>query len=498
MKLNQDIILKRLNEYVDARDIGQRGSDKLLLQRPEFYLDKAGLFVENHVYVCSADHLPALPTIEANVLLICLGNSPQLSTYKHRCSVININGNENIFTVFNIVQQIFNLYETWEASLNRILRNSASLQEILDTSKGIFENPMLLLGADFKYLARTEEQYLAEKMNINLHAETFDSEKLATFLSLHDMSTHVREPFVLSLMNRRSMAMNVFDNEEYMGCFIVFEEYRDFCSSDTVLCSFLYKYIRQAILSNPVLASERSALRHAIRDVVAGNPVDFDHRRVLDFANNKCDYVCACLQPEMLSTHLPSGYIPSIIEDVVPGSLSFELGVSVVALMPLESDEIQYDQTIAALNYKVGISQPFRNLFESNHYYYQAAAALKNGLLFEKEKTAYYFNDCITTELLLNAANGKPADIFFSEGLSALVEYDKGSQVSYLETLKVYLDNNMAVTKTAQDLFVHRSTLLERIGHINDFLAEELADPERRLAIRTAIGIAELYKKLEE
>ena len=74
MKLNQDIILKRLNEYVDARDIGQRGSDKLLLQRPEFYLDKAGLFVENHVYVCSADHLPALPTIEANVLLICLGN----------------------------------------------------------------------------------------------------------------------------------------------------------------------------------------------------------------------------------------------------------------------------------------------------------------------------------------------------------------------------------------------------------------------------------------
>ena len=56
----------------------------------------------------------------------------------------------------------------------------------------------------------------------------------------------------------------------------------------------------------------------------------------------------------------------------------------------------------------------------------------------------------------------------------------------------------MAVTKTAQDLFVHRSTLLERIGHINDFLAEELADPERRLAIRTAIGIAELYKKLEE
>lgn len=498
MKLNKDIILKRLNEYVDARDVGMAGSSKLLLQRPEFYLDKAGFFLENRVYVCSADHLPALPTIETNVLLICLGNSPQLSTYKRRCSVICVDGNENIFTVFNILQQIFNQYEAWEEHLNRILRHNASLQEMLDASKGIFENPMLLLGADFKYLARTEEQYLKENLNINFNAETFDAEKLATFLSLHDMSTHVREPLILKLMDRRSLSMNVFDNEEYMGCFIVFEEYRGFCESDSVLCEFLYKFLRQAILNNPVLTSERSALRYTIRDLIVGNPVDFEHRRALDFANNGTEYVCTCLQPDMISTHLPSGYIPSIIEESVPGALSFEYGDSVVALIPIADGLFEVDKTTASLNYKIGVSLPFHNLFDSVHYYYQASAALKNGLLFDSDKSAYYFNDYISTELLLNAANGKPADIFFSKGLTALVDYDNSSQVSYLETLKVYIDNNMSVTKTAQELFIHRSTLLERIGHINRFLGEELSDPERRLAIRTAIGIAGIYKKLEE
>ena len=56
--------------------------------------------------------------------------------------------------------------------------------------------------------------------------------------------------------------------------------------------------------------------------------------------------------------------------------------------------------------------------------------------------------------------------------------HDENSQVSYLETLRVYLDNNLSVTKTAAALYLHRSTLLDRLAHITQMLGCDLKNPD--------------------
>ena len=108
-------------------------------------------------------------------------------------------GSWDIFRVFNLVQEIFNRYDSWEEQLWSILRHGAGLSQMLDVSRGIFENPLLLTGTDFRYLGVTEEDYLKNQLGLQLDTQTFDVEKMATFLSLHDMSIHVREPLLLVL-----------------------------------------------------------------------------------------------------------------------------------------------------------------------------------------------------------------------------------------------------------------------------------------------------------
>ncbi|MDD5824225.1 MAG: helix-turn-helix domain-containing protein [Firmicutes bacterium] len=504
MKLNKDIIYNNLKDYMSVKYEGQNGSSKLLLQRPEFYLDRSGFFQENHVYVCSADHLPALPNIEDNVLLVCLGNAPQLAVFKRRCSLISVDENENIFRVFNIIQQIFNKYEDWETKLNKILRRGSSLQEILDVSKNIFDNPMILIGSDFRYLARTEEKYLRETMNINLDGESFDVDKMSTFLSVQDMSTHVKDPFVISALGTRSLATNIFDGDEYMGCFVVLEAYRELTAADSALSRFLYKFIKQAMLNNPLISSERSALRRVVKDIIAGVPIAYEQRRIIDLVNSQHAFVCMTLQPDALTSPFPNGYIPSVLESSFEDALAFEHAGEVIMLLQADKKtgltDKQKDKLLELFEFidcRAGMSLPFNNLLEVKNYYYQAYSALKNGILMKVDASIYNYDDYIVTELLLNSANGKPAHIFFSSGLTALVEYDRNSQVSYIDTLKIYLDNGMAVTKTAQDLFIHRSTLLDRLAHINRYIGEELEDPEKRLAIRIAIGIQGLYSEFE-
>ena len=313
MKLCADILYWRLKEELKAVELHGAGSMELTLSRPEFYLDRTQTFEKNRVYVCSADHLPTRPSLRENVCLVCLGQHWNLTAFYDRCSVIVVEADTDIFRVFNLVQHIFDQYEAWEERLWHILRHGANLPQMLEVSRDILSNPMQLIGSDFRYLAVTDEAYFQKDLGIRLDTETFDAEKMATFLSLHDLSTHVHEPLLLELQGARTLSVNVFDQEEYLGCLTVFEAFRPLRDSDRSLAVFLAKLLRQAIQQNPVLASTRSAVRRALRSVIAGQPVDFELRRALSQENGKTDWVCVRLQPKRGAAPLPGAYLSAAL-----------------------------------------------------------------------------------------------------------------------------------------------------------------------------------------
>ena len=63
MKLCADILYWRLKEELTGVLFHGRKNSTLILNRPEFYLDRSQSFEENSVYVCSADHLPQTPEL---------------------------------------------------------------------------------------------------------------------------------------------------------------------------------------------------------------------------------------------------------------------------------------------------------------------------------------------------------------------------------------------------------------------------------------------------
>ena len=137
MKLCADILYWRLKEELKTVELHGAGSLELTLSRPEFYLDRTQTFEKNRVYVCSADHLPARPSLRENVCLVCLGQHWNLAAFYDRCSVIVVEADTDIFRVFNLVQHIFDRYEAWEEQLWHILRHGASLPQMLEVSRDI-------------------------------------------------------------------------------------------------------------------------------------------------------------------------------------------------------------------------------------------------------------------------------------------------------------------------------------------------------------------------
>ncbi len=486
MRLNADIIYHNLKDVLDVDIRGVFEAD-LTLFRPEFYLDRTERFLDDHVYVCSADHLPDEAVIGDDVLLICLGDAPQLELFEKRCGVLSVSGDEDIFRVFNTVQEIFNRYEAWETELNAILRRGASVQELLEASREIFGNPMLLTGADFSYLGFTERDCLEGRLGLRLDRPNFDPDLMEVFLSLHELATDIREPLLLDLMGRSTLSVNLFDMDEYLGCITVFGEFRGFHSSDIQLCQFLAEIIRQAFLLKPHLAGDRSSVRNAIRDMLCGQPLNREQRGVLRRYGSHGEMVCAVFQPEPESGTLPGGYLSSLIEQQFRDSLAFEYEARVTALIPAEQADAGLPALLRKLRQVCGISHRLSDLQEASFAYYQASSALDAGLRIHPGQSTYLFEDYILPLLLRNSTAHIPARYFYSEGLARLSAHDESSPVSYIDTLRTYLDSNMSVAATARALNLHRSSLIDRLERIGQILGCDLEDPGERLAIQIVL-----------
>lgn len=85
--------------------------------------------------------------------------------------------------------------------------------------------------------------------------------------------------------------------------------------------------------------------------------------------------------------------------------------------------------------------------------------------------------------------NELPVESLLTQGLRALIDHDQQKNSEYLHTLDLYLQNETSVSRTAEALFIHRSSLLKRLDKIYRLLGSTLDTPEERLYLRLCLEL---------
>ena len=62
------------------------------------------------------------------------------------------------------------------------------------------------------------------------------------------------------------------------------------------------------------------------------------------------------------------------------------------------------------------------------------------------------------------------------------------------QTLRVYLEHNGSIKETAEELYIHRSSLLYRLEKIVDLLNIDINDSESRFNLMIAFKLYDLYR----
>jgi len=260
-----------------------------------------------------------------------------------------------------------------------------------------------------------------------------------------------------------------------------------------------------------ILTDTYSIMRKVLQDVVDGMPVEYEHQRMVAAAQSKKHFICVKMKLSNRFAKLPLGYICNRAETVFTGSIAFERKGNILCFIEFENAKEQLLRSqllrsqlreklslfIDTMDLRIGVSDSFSDLFSARLYYHQASAALENGTLVRPNDKYYVFQDYALTELVINSLGRLPTELFFTDGMRRLAEHDAESSVSYMETLLVYLNNNMNITKTANDLYVHRSTLLERIARIERELESDLQDSDERLRIQLLLKAMKIHEIIQ-
>ena len=507
MKLNVDLVFDNLPHNLDARLSGPREMG-LTLNRPQLYEGGEKPLQSGCLYLLHVNRLPRRAHVQRGAVIVCIGESPALTRFRERCSVITVREDADFYTTFNILQDIFNGFDAWEDDLAAIIDSGGSISRLLARSETVLQNPLYAIDSDFRILGASP---MAATLEPDSGFQSADGNSLRLgafdqFLELHDLSMEEREPLVLNLLDQTTLNYNLHEGDEYRGCLTIHYTHRNYRPSDKPLIRFLGGQLLRAMqqLSSNEADSRRS-LRQAVQSLVEERPIDTIEREIVESAGAGRHFACLRLKLSSRLEQLPLGYVRNMVDAAFPRSIVFEYHRnSVVAIIDLGELAGEYQDAIvqgikpftSSMGMRAGLSDPFDDLMHSRLMFLQANTALDMGRAFEPECPLCRFQDFALREMVMNAIGDIPIDLRLPEGLRRLVEHDRTAPTSYVETLRMYLDCNLSVSKTAARLFVHRSTLMERIQRINRELDMDLEDPDTQLLLRLLLKGMQMHDEM--
>ncbi len=503
MKLNPDILFDELSKHIVLERVGS-GPEQLTLGRPIFFEPSQALLPDK-VYVACREFLPAIPPSITSQLVICLGGNPPAAWQKIRTSLFVIHEQRDPLQVFNLLQGIYDRFDQWEAELNQILEQDADFGAMVQCSARIFGKRIVLTDKNLNILALTAP--LADfRGRLVKDGDMIGPEDIAKVRSIYNEYRKRTEPFLhddgkLYAGGELIYSINLFVSDHYEGCASLFADPDPFRAEDFALFQVFAGFVQKGLHKQiKILNKQTVSTRMVIKDLLDGSPVS--ESRVYDalkpgMANNPNSsdhWICLKFRSAKTSHSLPVDYLCAALEARLPGCIAMLYDGEIVSIVPLASGQGEQqtlneivDPFLRGMDFQIGVSAVFVDLRTVRTYYRQACCALEAGVPLQPGEIIYRFSDYALPYMLASCKGEFAPEDLLDAGLSALRQHDRDSAVSYWQTLRSYVDNERNVAQTARVLFIHRSTLQQRLAHIFEIMGGEPASPEEWMRIRLSL-----------
>ncbi|MCC8081836.1 MAG: helix-turn-helix domain-containing protein [Lachnospiraceae bacterium] len=143
-------------------------------------------------------------------------------------------------------------------------------------------------------------------------------------------------------------------------------------------------------------------------------------------------------------------------------------------------------QTEAMVNVWVGYGDPFTSCEKMYRAYRNACTALKVGVVFYSAENVFYYQKLGIGRLIYKLP-ANLCEMFLEEVLGENMDIDFDEET--MATINKLFENNLNISETARQLYIHRNTLVYRLERIEKKLGLDIRSFEDAMLFKIAIMV---------
>lgn len=188
--------------------------------------------------------------------------------------------------------------------------------------------------------------------------------------------------------------------------------------------------------------------------------------------------------------------LPEILPDVALFKLKNQ-NKSILIFQSKKNDHLMILQNLAELlqqalpiTIRFALGNAYENLEDLPNSYIEASSTLEASLHTQKPATVQLFHPKGLAGLFEKIGT-EDVEYFCQQQLKELAYPTEPTLQELRKTLKVFLDFNCEITKTANALYLHRNTIKYRMNQCEKLLGTSIQEPETSLLLRVALELSE-------
>ena len=188
--------------------------------------------------------------------------------------------------------------------------------------------------------------------------------------------------------------------------------------------------------------------------------------------------------------------LPEILPDVALFKLKNQ-NKSILIFQSKKNDHLMILQTLAErlqqalpITIRFALGNAYENLEDLPNSYIEASSTLEASLHAQKPATVQLFHPKGLAGLFEKIGT-EDVEYFCQQQLKELAYPTEPTLQELRKTLKVFLDFNCEITKTANALYLHRNTIKYRMNQCEKLLGTSIQEPETSLLLRVALELSE-------
>lgn len=497
MKLSFEMLVYQLSKMLDM-EIPYTDSKLSSLNPPLIYSLEESI-KKNQIYLVTDKNISSNHYFDS-CCLIFIGIEQSISYNNIDSKAIYLGNEISIAKVWNTIQSIFFLYQDWIEQLQHIVHQKGTLQELLDFSSAFLECQLYitdeylhLLAASNRGEVVTSEPFIENEsfktlidaaQNMNPTFQRFDFKKL-------NSSDEATEIYIY----------NIFDSQINLGALSMHPCKSTLQKHDFQLFKILAPFVKKVFLRHSQINGNQ--ITNVLETLLSNTSnTKINLSKIHKALNYDIDDQLRCIviqfSEEIITKY--GFYLKQRFQIENPSSVALLHEENLIGILNNSKtlwNSKNFQQSIqnwiGNIQFIAGASNCFMNLFDLSSYYIEAKAAIS---FTDKEaSTISVFSDCWIPYILQNCIGDLPIQNLLPTELLNVIRYNQTSNVDYIETLKIWIEEGRNDTRTASRLFISRNSFLSRRERLFSLLDNTLDNPDIRFQLYLSIRLYEQQNK---